>query len=1501
MAAAGRTFRVFISSTFSDLKAERDALQQRVFPRLAEMCLARGARFQAIDLRWGVSEEASLDHRAMDICLSEIARCQALSPRPNFVALLGDRYGWRPLPAEIPATEYRQIHERLAATAAGGLLEEWYRPDTNRGTEGDPAPGGAFVLRARTGRFEDYEVWRSDVEAPLQRALEEAVGDLGLPDAAVLKYTASATHQEIVRGALDAPGAAGHVFGFFRTLEGDPPPAARSTFFDSDDHGAIDGNARRKLDGLKASLRERLPGNVEEYRTGWSGDEPSTEHLEQLCEDVHGRLAGVIERELDRLEAEDPVTSEASAHEDFAAERSAGFVGRVGELSRLVESLDLRSGSPLVVTGPGGSGKSAFMARAAASAAAAHPEAVVVKRFVGATPSSADGRSLLESICVEITRAYGLDEEGVPRDYPRLQSDFGERLRLAGPDRPLLVFVDGLDQLSREDPAAGLGWVPAVLPDHAWVVVSTLSGDPLAALGAAVPGAPSIELGPLGDGDASALLEQGLGAAGRSLGSDQREAVNACLEANRLPLYLRLLTREVIGWRSYTPVPDLPTDTAGMVRYLLQRTGDESAHGPVLVSRTLGLLVASADGLAEDELLDLLSADPEVMAEFRRRAPQSPASGRLPTVIWSRLRADLESFLLEHRSDGVVLLRLLHRIFDEVVESSYLQGEAGTARRRQLAEYFWQQPTERTAEGTSTPNLRRFSELPHQLLVLQDVDRLARLADDGFLEAKARATGVSAAVRDAERFATTIARAGARPWAGLEPSATAFAALLAQIQGDPTRLQDLAGMGDTRGLDAAIERESDPQLREHLRLAAGWLLVAAGYGTAGRKMIQTAMSRPQAFAEPEDLQRSYDDRRNLRDLGEVLLRKSRTPSAAPTDRRPQQYPPAPPPYRSDAAPRTTVPGLRVASMILARRDGTGLLAAAAVAGPLALLWWAGLIPLSALISIPAAITAVIALAWLYLRTTPTENGRLVRGLIAGYQDAEPADRGAILSRILRFQDLIEGSGVPVTWADDLRRFICHSLDDALESEEAAATLRLLTTLASGGTAYRTSGAYRREDLVAALRRQDPARLEELLPGWGGIASPAVEVLIQVSDLVCIPEVPARMIRGERDQLDRIPPACLARAMVQVYGELRRTADRSPAARFRRAAERIRRFRNRPRAKTTAMSRTDRVVTALVSGTMILYLVLAVLISAPFAAAMAVFGAGVVMYSYGGAFTGRFSTSVLERGAEAWMFTADPFTAGEDAALARRLVEGAGDRSAGAGQLNLSEIPERRLRRVLRRMTRSGTAPPWNLLVLRTMHHRAVLRPVLGVPPEDRSDVPSRPVSAAGMLRQEARARPLGLVNGLVTSLLVTSALMWVWAEALWWLGTRSGDTDRLLGSTRGEWLVAGFAIGAVFVVIQHLNLPQRVRGSRRFHFMMAKAFILCVISGTYPYLLFGGGAISHLLVPDAVIRWRGARLMYPSRRQLWWGRMLLVPIVVVVGVLLALIAWLLPTAVPTVG
>ena len=42
-----RTFRIFVSSTFADLKEERNALQKDVFPRLKKLCRENGIEYDA--------------------------------------------------------------------------------------------------------------------------------------------------------------------------------------------------------------------------------------------------------------------------------------------------------------------------------------------------------------------------------------------------------------------------------------------------------------------------------------------------------------------------------------------------------------------------------------------------------------------------------------------------------------------------------------------------------------------------------------------------------------------------------------------------------------------------------------------------------------------------------------------------------------------------------------------------------------------------------------------------------------------------------------------------------------------------------------------------------------------------------------------------------------------------------------------------------------------------------------------------------------------------------------------------------------------------------------------------------------------------------------------------------------------------------------------------------------------------------------------------------------
>lgn len=87
-----RSIRVFVSSTFRDMMAERDWLVKSIFPQLRKMCASRGVTWREVDLRWGIPDEDRDD--VLSLCLEEINRC-----RPYFIGLLGERYGY--IPEEI--------------------------------------------------------------------------------------------------------------------------------------------------------------------------------------------------------------------------------------------------------------------------------------------------------------------------------------------------------------------------------------------------------------------------------------------------------------------------------------------------------------------------------------------------------------------------------------------------------------------------------------------------------------------------------------------------------------------------------------------------------------------------------------------------------------------------------------------------------------------------------------------------------------------------------------------------------------------------------------------------------------------------------------------------------------------------------------------------------------------------------------------------------------------------------------------------------------------------------------------------------------------------------------------------------------------------------------------------------------------------------------------------------------------------------------------------------
>lgn len=94
-----RNIRVFISSTFKDMKGERDKLLKKVFPQLRKIASEHNVTLTAVDLRWGITEQEAKSKKVLELCFREID-----NSIPFFIGIVGDRYGW--CPSHNDVTEY---------------------------------------------------------------------------------------------------------------------------------------------------------------------------------------------------------------------------------------------------------------------------------------------------------------------------------------------------------------------------------------------------------------------------------------------------------------------------------------------------------------------------------------------------------------------------------------------------------------------------------------------------------------------------------------------------------------------------------------------------------------------------------------------------------------------------------------------------------------------------------------------------------------------------------------------------------------------------------------------------------------------------------------------------------------------------------------------------------------------------------------------------------------------------------------------------------------------------------------------------------------------------------------------------------------------------------------------------------------------------------------------------------------------------------------------------
>jgi len=687
-----KTFRLFISSTFSDFQEERKTLQTEVFPFIKTYAAKQGYNFQPIDLRWGVSDEAQLDQKTLELCLNEVRACKT-HIHPNFLIMLGDRYGWVPLPYAIEKEEFETLYK---ITEDKQLLDEWYKLDLNQ------LPP-SYILHKREGKYEDYDTW-TKIEDRLRKTLQKASQLADISEERKRKYFLSATEAEVEEGIIPYNGLTPfqkdkllkanpdlheidpkYIFGFLREVD---PNTKQSDIFIPDEE------EYEKAKAFKERIKENiLAKNTLEITT----KQIDEKHLEDsYLQEFKEKITTFLKQQIDAQKAKEvkqsytPLQIEQQAQDFYVFNKRKGFF-QTKSLKQLL--LDINSyidkkepSEPFILYGASGRGKSALMAKAIEEANDRLQERVLY-RFVGATPHSNSSQEILISIFDELgidlrsqQQKQKEEKETVAFDtIKEIESfeEFSDRVyqTILNLNKDIVIFIDAIDQLQNNDEFL---WLPKQLPSNVKIILSCLNDENYPEdtryYNTLKKKFTNLhEIPPFSE--PLSLLKEILKEYKRTLTKEQADYFLKQYKQVQTPLYIIMAAQEIKVWKSYDKDQTLESSQKGIIEEFIANLHDLHKHDKRFVQRVLGYIYASRDGLSESEILELLATDKEFIDAVAPQTYHENPTRELPLVHWSRLYAELKPFLSIKEQDNEELLYFFHREFEDAIANQEDQKE----------------------------------------------------------------------------------------------------------------------------------------------------------------------------------------------------------------------------------------------------------------------------------------------------------------------------------------------------------------------------------------------------------------------------------------------------------------------------------------------------------------------------------------------------------------------------------------------------------------------------------------------------------------------------------------------------------------------------------------------------------------------------------------------------------------------------------------------------------
>ena len=671
MKSNSKTIKFFISSTFKDFKKERNVLQKFVFPKLKKICQEKGFSFQPVDLRWGVTQEVSEDNQTLQYCLNEVSRCSH-EPKPNLLILLGQRYGWGPLPQSITVEQWKYLKNKIDSDSFQ-YIEEWYIQDKND-------CGEKYFLKDKKALTK--EGW-SKKEKTLQNILQNSTKDKEENPIKGYEYFHTSATEKEIRYALNKQYEANSSNTFIFTRE----------FSAGKDKDLIEESqkAQAKLENLKHYLQEIEVTNLEEkkitvsnyksYDEEYETLEDLPEYLKKFHDDIYKEFKEKIETEMNFFEKrsnlkQGDLTIELEQQQKFLEMRSKIVLGRDDEISEIKNFVLNSDKQYYLLYGESGSGKSSVMAKTISELVDKDRTSLVlghkfVYRFIGTTAHTSSPRDTYEYIFWQIKGTKERPSDIEHEDY-KFYAQFREALEEYTKDEELTIFIDAVDQFSIYD---SLSIFLDKLPKNVKVVFSTLFNDKredeeyanyFNRLCSIVKEPKKLEIQSSNNEE---ILQAWLTERKRKLTDNQQKTIINSAK-NKIPLYLRLAFIISLEWKS---IDEISKDALGeTAQELIIKYFDNVINKHYikreLLELVLGFISASKDGLSESELIDLLSREKEVLTLYEREKSSYPNLTRFPDFLFSKLYYHIQEVFTEKLMAGEMLISPFHGIIGKTIK-----------------------------------------------------------------------------------------------------------------------------------------------------------------------------------------------------------------------------------------------------------------------------------------------------------------------------------------------------------------------------------------------------------------------------------------------------------------------------------------------------------------------------------------------------------------------------------------------------------------------------------------------------------------------------------------------------------------------------------------------------------------------------------------------------------------------------------------------------------------